>query len=114
MQPVHAQLIGGLHQSLRDQADSGHARKMRAYLKSEMPLLGIRTGPLRQTCRPFTSESPLAEFEEWRECILRLWREAEFREERHAAIEIARSRRYRHFQVMYALAVYEEMIVSGA
>jgi 3-methyladenine DNA glycosylase AlkD len=46
--------------------------------------------------------------------VLALWREAQFREERYAAIELTGARRYRAYQSPAILPLYEEMIVSGA
>ena len=51
---------------------------------------------------------------EWRRVVLRLWREARFREERHAAIEFVRLRAFRPYRVMASVPMIEEMIVSGA
>jgi 3-methyladenine DNA glycosylase AlkD len=45
---------------------------------------------------------------------LAIWRRAEFREERYAAIELTDGRRVESFQTPDALPMYEEMIVSGA
>lgn len=46
--------------------------------------------------------------------LLSLWREATHREERYAAIELCAARRYRAFDSLEMLPVYEEMIVTGA
>ncbi|HEU0026489.1 MAG TPA: DNA alkylation repair protein, partial [Ktedonobacterales bacterium] len=57
---------------------------------------------------------PLASSAQWEATIRALWREARYREERYAAIELAGYRRYRDYQTLDALPLYEEMIVSGA
>ena len=46
--------------------------------------------------------------------MLGLWRAAEYREERYAAIELTGVRQAAAFQAPAAMAMYEEMIVSGA
>jgi 3-methyladenine DNA glycosylase AlkD len=51
---------------------------------------------------------------EWREACLQIWREAKYREERYAAIELTGFRFYRDWQTLEALPMYEEMIVAGA
>ncbi|MFC7588818.1 DNA alkylation repair protein [Nonomuraea antimicrobica] len=51
---------------------------------------------------------------EWRRAVLSLWREAEYREERYAAVELSGYHLYREFQTLYTIPMYEEMIVSGA
>ena len=50
----------------------------------------------------------------WRKEVLSIWRKASYREERYAAIELTGVKRYREFQDLEALPMYEEMIVSGA
>jgi 3-methyladenine DNA glycosylase AlkD len=57
---------------------------------------------------------PLEGFDEWRDTVLLLWREATYREERYLAIRLARDRRYREHRTMAALPLYEELIVTGA
>jgi 3-methyladenine DNA glycosylase AlkD len=46
--------------------------------------------------------------------VLALWRSATHREERYAALALARQRKAQAFQTLEALPLYEEMIVSGA
>jgi hypothetical protein len=48
-------------------------------MKSEMPYLGVPMPVLRQICRDAFAEHGEAD---WQDAVLRLWREAEFREER--------------------------------
>ncbi len=83
-------------------------------MKSEMPYLGVPSTPLRQALRPLFADHVLESFEEWRETVLELWRGARYREERYAAIELAGHSAYGSFQIVDALPMYEEMIVSGA
>jgi len=87
---------------------------MQAYMKSEMPYLGIQAMPLRGAVRPLFATHQLQSLEEWRDTVLALWRGAKFREERYAAIELAGHSAYRAFQTLEAFPLYEEMIVSGA
>jgi 3-methyladenine DNA glycosylase AlkD len=87
---------------------------MQAYMKSEMPYRGVQAPQLRKALKAAFAAHPLASFAEWREAVLDLWRGARYREERYAAIELAGCMRYRHFQTMDALQVYEELITSGA
>src|SRR5690606_29871793 len=57
---------------------------------------------------------PLETFEDWRDTLLALWREAEFREERYAALSLAGQRRYAMHLTRDALPVLEEFVVTGA
>jgi 3-methyladenine DNA glycosylase AlkD len=107
-------LIRAVRQALRAAADPAKAPAMQAYMKSEMPYLGVQAVPLRQALRPVFTAHRIESFDEWRATVLALWRGARFREERYAAIELAGHPAYQPFQTLNALSVYEEMIASGA
>lgn len=111
---ANAALIRALRRALRAAADPAKAPAMQAYMKSEMPYLGVQTVPLRNAVKPVLAANRLESFEEWRDTLLELWRGARYREERYAAIELAGHPVYRSFQTLDALPLYEEMIVSGA
>jgi 3-methyladenine DNA glycosylase AlkD len=87
---------------------------MQAYMKSEMPYLGVPATPVRAACKEIYSKHVLDNLDAWRDTVLTLWREAKYREERYAAIELSGQRPYKEFQVMSVLPMYEEMIVTGA
>jgi 3-methyladenine DNA glycosylase AlkD len=55
-----------------------------------------------------------ASAEDWRGAVLALWRGAQRREERYAAIALSGVRAAKPFQDLAALPMYEEMIVTGA
>ncbi len=109
-----AALVATLRAELAGAADPARAEPMRAYMKSSMSFLGVRTPQQRVICRRVFDERPLTSSDEWRDAILTLWREARYREERYAAIALSGARRYRAYQTLDALPLYEEMIVSGA
>ncbi|PZG17949.1 DNA alkylation repair protein [Nonomuraea aridisoli] len=100
--------------ALREAADPGKAEVMRAYMKSPMPFLGVQAVPRRVALRKVFAAHRLATAPEWRRAVLSLWREAEYREERYAAIELSGHHFYREFQTLYTVPMYEEMIVTGA
>ena len=87
---------------------------MQAYMKSEMPYLGIQAVPFRKAANAVLAACPLDSFEDWRDAVFELWRKARFREERYAAIELVGYGKYREFRTLDALPIYEEMIVTGA
>jgi 3-methyladenine DNA glycosylase AlkD len=111
---ANARLAGAVRQALRAAGDPAKAPAMQAYMKSEMPYLGVQSTPLRQAIRPLFAAQRLETFEAWRDTVLGLWRQARFREERYAAIELAGHAASGSFQTLDALPIYEEMIVSGA
>lgn len=107
-------LLLRLRSALRSVADPARAAGAQAYMKSEMPFLGVGAVPLRKTCRSLFRELSLDSDGAWRAAVLSLWREAKFREERYAAVELSGIRAADPWQTMRALPMYEEMIVDGA
>jgi Predicted DNA alkylation repair enzyme len=100
--------------ALSEIADPAKAPAMQAYMKSAMPFLGVQAGPRRTALRAVFAEHRIESAPEWRRAVLTLWREAEYREERYAAIELSGFRYYRRWQTLYTVPMYEEMIVTGA
>ena len=99
--------------ALRELADPAKAEPMRAYLKSAMPYLGVQLPALRKAVRPLVPRDlpPPG----WRAVVLALWRGAEFREERYAALVVAR-RHPDHLlaDVPGSVALVDELVVTGA
>jgi 3-methyladenine DNA glycosylase AlkD len=95
-------------------ADPARAPAMQAYMKSAVPYRGVSAVPLRKACRLVFEELPLTDARAWREAVLFLWRSATHREDRYAAIELSGHRRYRQWQSLEMLPVYEEMVITGA
>jgi 3-methyladenine DNA glycosylase AlkD len=109
-----ASLAETLHDRLKHAADPARAPGMQAYMKSAMPYLGVSAVPMRQVCKSVFSGLAWPDSAAWQADVLAIWRGAEYREERYAAIELTGVRAARAFQRIDALAMYEEMIVGGA
>ena len=107
-------MIHRLRAALQAAADPVRAAPMQAYMKSEMPYWGVPAPRLRALCRELFTSYPFTDAARWRADVLTIWRSAQRREERHAAIALAGHRKARAFQTLEALPMYEEMIVSGA
>ncbi len=103
-----------LYEELLRVAVPSQAAAMQAYMKSEMPFLGVGAVPLRAACKRAFARIELPDPASWKDTVLAIWRKARFREERYGAIELCADRRARPFQTMEALPMYEEMIVTGA
>ena len=103
-----------LIRNFRKLGDARRAAGAQAYMKSEMPFVGVTVPAMRKACKAVFQEHPLPTAASWRKQVLSLWRNAEFREERYAAIELTGFKAYREFQTLDALPMYEEMIVTGA
>ena len=107
-------MIEAIRRELTARADVAKAPEMRAYMKSEMPFLGVQKPGRREVARAVFAAYSLDSFETWRDTVLTLWREATYREERYLAIALARFARYRSYRTAAALPMYEELIVTGA
>jgi 3-methyladenine DNA glycosylase AlkD len=99
---------------LRAVAEPARAPAMQAYMKSDMPYLGVSAAPLRQVCKEAFKGLAWEDGPSWQSDVLAIWRGAGYREERYAAIELAGVKAARAFQRIDALPMYEEIIVTGA
>jgi 3-methyladenine DNA glycosylase AlkD len=107
-------LIEAVRAGLEGAADAERALRMQQYMKSDMPFYGVPAPAQRVILREAFGDHPLASAEDWRDTVAALWREATHREERYAAIELAKRGSYRRFRDRDALPLYEEMVVTGA
>lgn len=107
-------LLRRLRAELTASGDPVRAAGARAYMKSAMPYHGVPATPQRAIFRRVLADADFSSAEAWRGLLLHLWRNAEFREERYAALFLAGDRRAARFQTMESLPVYEELIVTGA
>jgi 3-methyladenine DNA glycosylase AlkD len=87
---------------------------MQRYMKSAMPYRGAASPTIRAICRDAFATYPFASAVQWQQDVLALWRDAEFREERYAAIHLAEHRGARAFRTPDTLPLFEELIVTGA
>jgi 3-methyladenine DNA glycosylase AlkD len=109
-----ASLPQTVRRRLSEIGDPAKAHGMQAYMKSAMPCLGVSAVPLRQVCREVFAALSWSCAEDCQADVLAIWRDAEFREERYAAIELTGVKAARAFQDLSAQPMYEEMIVTGA
>jgi 3-methyladenine DNA glycosylase AlkD len=103
-----------LRARLAEAADPARAPGMQAYMKSAMPYLGVSAVPMRAVCKALFAGLTWPDSAAWQAEVLAIWRGAEFREERYAAVELTGVRAARQYQRLAALPMYEEMIVTGA
>jgi 3-methyladenine DNA glycosylase AlkD len=99
---------------LRRVADPRKAPFMQAYMKSAMPYHGVPAPMLRASSKKIFCQVELSSCEDWRANVLELWRGAQYREERYLAILLTGDARAAAFQTPRAMALYEEIIVTGA
>lgn len=109
---VNTRLLDAVRTALREAADPVRGAGARAYMKSVMPCLGVRVPQVRRIAKAAAAQSPFASAGQLRATVLELWRNASWREERYAAIDLTASRLVAGD--MHMLPVYEEIIRSGA
>ena len=95
-------------------ADPARAPGMQAYMKSAMPYHGLKSAQVDEISKRVFAQHPLASCGEWSGAIVELWRTAEFREERYAAIRLIWFKAHRECWSPELMPMLEEMIVTGA
>ncbi len=105
-------LIESVRTRLVENAQPERAAPMQAYMKSEMPYLGVPMPACRKIWRSGFDVS--LDQREWWATVEALWDEAEYREERYAAIGLARHRRFADFQHPDLIEGYGRLISDGA
>jgi 3-methyladenine DNA glycosylase AlkD len=107
-------LLALLRTELARAGDPKKTAAMQAYMKSTMPYWGVQTLMQRAIASSLFAAHRLETAAEWRAACLKIWRAAEYREERYAAIDLTGFKYYRDWQTLETLPMYEEMIVTGA
>jgi 3-methyladenine DNA glycosylase AlkD len=107
-------VVGQVRRALAKGADPERAPHMQAYMKSAMPYRGVAAPDRRSLLRPVLADFHPADAAEFEEIVHRLWDEAEFREERYAAIDVCRHRSCQPFQNPERLRLYRHMVCTGA
>ena len=76
--------------------------------------MGVRVPVMRKTVQAVFARCPPVGADEWRATILALWREAAYREQRYAAVELAVHRPFLCWLNMESVPLLDELIVNGA
>jgi 3-methyladenine DNA glycosylase AlkD len=87
---------------------------MQAYLKSVMPVHAVPTQERRRLVRMLVAAHPPAGVGVWRATVEELWREAAYREERYAAVDLTGWSGASGWRTPRLLPLYDEMVVTGA
>lgn len=120
--PVAADLdlIAAIRQTLADHADPANAIAQQRYMKSAMPYRGLTMPVLRRVLRPVLATTRAAPTStalprpRWEATIRTLWDEAAYREERYAALALARHRRYAGYLDAASLPLARHLVITGA
>ena len=111
---ANTQLIDSIRRALADHANPDKAEPMRAYMKSEMPFRGVQKPTRRELLSALLRTHPFDDEAVWQSTVTELWRNAEFREERYIALDIAGAPKCQMFRTLDTLPMFEEFVVTGA
>lgn len=106
------ELVAAIRTMLMERADPARAAGSQAYMKSSILSLGVRVPEVRRCVVAAAADFPMESPEQLRATVLVLWREAQWREEQYAAIDLTGLRLVAKDPLM--LPVYEEIIRTGA
>jgi 3-methyladenine DNA glycosylase AlkD len=109
---VNRELLAAIRTALMEQTDPVRVAGAQAYMKSTILSLGVRVPDVRRLVVAAAAAYPFESPEQLRATVLELWREAQWREERYAAIDLTGLRLVAREPQM--LPVYEEIIRTGA
>lgn len=108
-------LIEDVRTRLAAEGDPDRATAQQAYMKSVMPYFGVTLPRATAIAKEVFAAHPLASYEEWRDTVLALFRDATHRELWYVAEQLAEWRAYREYAArLDSLEVYEAIISGGA
>jgi 3-methyladenine DNA glycosylase AlkD len=87
---------------------------MQAYMKSQTPYLGVRVPGVRALTRAEARKRPFGTGADVADTVLALWRTADYREERYAAMALLDTPAARPLREPDLLPTLRELIVTGA
>lgn len=108
------ELLAAVRRGLAAAGDPARAAGQQRYMKSVMPYRGVRVPQVGELCRVVFAVHLLPDRASWQSAVRALWDEAEFREERYAAIELTGHRAYAAYQDAGTMPLYDHLIASGA
>jgi len=107
-------MIEAIRAALTAAGDHERAAAQQAYMKSAMPYRGLSSPELKQLLRTLLADYAPADRATWEADVRGLWDDATWREERYAAIALARHRAARDWQDVETLGLYRHLVVTGA
>ncbi|MGO0575380.1 DNA alkylation repair protein [Ornithinimicrobium panacihumi] len=107
-------LVAAVRAALAAEGDPERAAGQQAYMKSALPFHGVPVQRVRQIVAGLAGERPPSDRDSWEATVRALWDGATHREERYAALALARHRSARGWQDPAALGLYRQLVVTGA
>jgi len=107
-------LVRAIRDTLAATGDPERAVAQQRYMKSAMPYRGITSPELTALLRPLLTGYAPASRAVWEATVRTLWDEATHREERYAALALAKHRSARAWRDPDLVPLIEHLIVTGA
>jgi 3-methyladenine DNA glycosylase AlkD len=106
--------VGAVRAALAEVGDPERAAQQQAYMKSELPYVGLAAPALKALLRPILADHRFADRAQWEAASLELFEDATRREEWYAAVALLRHRSYRAWLDPDLLPLLEELVRLGA
>ncbi len=107
-------LVQQVRTALAAAGDPVRAVRQQQYMKSEMPFHGLASPELTALLRPLLAAYRPTTRREWEATVRALWDEATHREERYAALALARHRTARPWRDAAVLPLARHLVLTGA
>lgn len=106
--------VGAVRAALATTGDPARAVQQQAYMKSDLPHVGLSAPELRVLLKPILAEHRFVDRGAWEAAVLELWDDVAHREEWYAAVALLRHRPYRDWLDPDLLPLLEHLVRTGA
>jgi 3-methyladenine DNA glycosylase AlkD len=106
--------VGAVRAALAEAGDPERAAAQQAYMKSDLPYVGLTAPELRGMLRPLLVEHRFVDRGSWEAAVVELWDDVTHREEWYAAVALLRHRSYRGWIDPDTLPLLEHLVRTGA
>jgi 3-methyladenine DNA glycosylase AlkD len=111
---VTEDVVAAVRAALAAGGDPEKAAQQQRYMKSTLPYRGYTSPELKALLRPLLASYEPVDRMTWERTVRALWDGATHREERYAAIAVARHRRARVWLAPESLPLFRHLVVTGA
>ena len=106
--------VAAIRTALTSGGDAERAAQQQRYMKSELPYRGFTAPELKALLRPLLAPYRPTDRLSWETTVRSLWDAATHREERYAALAVARHRRARAWLAPESVPLLRHLLVTGA
>jgi 3-methyladenine DNA glycosylase AlkD len=114
MVSVTEDLVAAVRTALAAGGDPEKAAQQQRYMKSALPYRGYAAPELKALLRPLLASYDPVDRAAWESTVRELWDGATHREERYAALAVARHRRARGWLAPESVPLFRHLVVTGA